>query len=142
MRTADGAESLARAPGRELPVVCGDEVECQLDRRHDELRISGASAPRRGALYRSNARGGGELIAANLSLLLVVVAPLPVPDFFIVDRYLAAASAPASRAAVLLNKSDLRQRCRASSTAAVGIRSAAGYAAAQCPPQQPPAWPS
>lgn len=106
VRTAAGAESLARPPGRDVQLVCGDEVECQLDLRHDELRIIHI-APRRGALYRSNARGQGELIAANLTLLVVVVAPLPTPDFFIVDRYLAAAQCAGIRAAVLLNKSDL-----------------------------------
>ncbi len=106
VRTAAGVESLARPPGRNVQVVCGDEVECQLDVRHDELRIV-RIAPRRGALYRSNARGQGELIAANLTLLAVVVAPLPAPDFFIVDRYLAAAQCAGIRAAVVLNKSDL-----------------------------------
>ena len=63
--------------------------------------------PRSSAIYRSNARGGGELIAANLSLLLVVLAPLPRPDFFIVDRYLAAARCAGIGAAVVLNKSEL-----------------------------------
>jgi ribosome biogenesis GTPase len=106
VRTVDGAETLARPPGRNAQIVCGDEVECLLDSRHDELRITGV-VPRRGALYRSNARGQGELIAANLTLLIVVVAPLPAPDFFIVDRYLAAAQCAGIRAAVLLNKSDL-----------------------------------
>jgi len=81
-------------------------VQCQLDARHDELRIV-ALEPRTGALYRSNARGQGELIAANLSLLLIVVAALPAPDFFIVDRYLAAAQCAGIRAAVVLNKAEL-----------------------------------
>jgi ribosome biogenesis GTPase len=106
VRSAAGSESLARPPGRHVQVVCGDEVECELDVRHDELRIVRV-APRRGALYRSNARGQGELIAANLTLLAVVVAPLPEPDFFIVDRYLAAAQSAGIAAAVLLNKCDL-----------------------------------
>src|ERR1700693_2871946 len=99
-------EWLARAPGRDTQVVCGDEVECQHDSRHAELRIV-AIAPRRGALYRSNGRGQGELIAANLTLLAIVAAPLPAPDFFIVDRYLAAAQCAGIRAAVLLNKAEL-----------------------------------
>ena len=60
------------------------------DARHAELRIA-TIAPRTGALYRSNARGQGELIAANLTLLRWCVAPLPQPDLFIVDRYLCAA---------------------------------------------------
>jgi ribosome biogenesis GTPase len=104
--TATGDEWLARAPGRDTQVVCGDEVECEHDTRHSELRIV-AIAPRRGALYRSNARGQGELIAANLTLLAVVAAPLPAPDFFIVDRYLAAAQCAGIQAAVLLNKAEL-----------------------------------
>jgi ribosome biogenesis GTPase len=104
--TSAGEELLARSPGRDRPSVCGDYVQCAFDARHEELRIV-AIAPRTGALFRSNARGKGELIAANLSLLLVVVAPLPTPDFFIVDRYLAAAQCAGIRAAVLLNKSEL-----------------------------------
>jgi ribosome biogenesis GTPase len=103
---ADGEESLARPPGRDTQVVCGDEVECELDVRHSELRIA-TIAPRRGALYRSDSRGLGELMAANLTLLAIVVAPLPEPDFFIVDRYLAAAQCAGIRAAVLLNKAEL-----------------------------------
>jgi len=106
VRTAGGEEWLARPPGRNRVPVCGDHVECAFDERHQELRIL-ALRPRSGALYRSNARGQGELIAANLTLLLVVVAPLPQPDFFIVDRYLAAAQCAGLRAAVLLNKAEL-----------------------------------
>lgn len=106
VRTSAGEEWLARPPGRDTQVVCGDEVECEHDTRHAELRIT-AIAPRSGALYRSNARGQGELIAANLTLLAIVAAPLPAPDFFIVDRYLAAAQCAGIRAAVLLNKAEL-----------------------------------
>src|SRR5579863_3636806 len=106
VRTDAGEEAMARPPGRDSQIVCGDFVQCVFDARHEELRIV-ALAPRLGALYRSNARGHGELIAANLSLLLVVVAPRPAPDFYIVDRYLAAAQCAGIGAAVLLNKSDL-----------------------------------
>jgi len=106
VRTATGEERLARPAGRKTIVVCGDEVECEHDARHSELRIA-AIAPRSGALYRSNARGQGELIATHLTLLAVVIAPVPAPDFFIVDRYLAAADSAGIRAAVLLNKSEL-----------------------------------
>jgi ribosome biogenesis GTPase len=101
-----GGEALARPPGRRPQVVCGDRVLCEFDSRHDELRIVELE-PRSGALYRGNPRGEGELIAANLSLLLVVVAPLPEPDFYIVDRYLAAAHCAGIAARVILNKSEL-----------------------------------
>ena len=76
--------------------------------RAEALLIEGLGHhPRAGALYRSNAHGSGELIAANLSLLLVVVAPLPAPDFYIVDRYLAAAQCAGIRGRVVLNKCEL-----------------------------------
>src|ERR1700680_2363721 len=106
VRTADGREAVARPARRELSIVCGDFVHCELDSRHGELNVV-AVEPRSSALYRTNARGGSELIAANLSLLLVVVAPLPQPDFFVVDRYLCAAQCAGLAAAVVLNKSEL-----------------------------------
>ena len=106
VRCADGREAVARPARRELSIVCGDFVHCQLDQRHGELNVV-AVEPRSSALYRTNARGGSELIAANLSLLLVVAAPLPPPDFFVVDRYLCAAQCAGVAAAVVLNKSEL-----------------------------------
>jgi ribosome biogenesis GTPase len=106
VRNAEGHEQMARPSARAGQAVCGDEVDCEYDARHEELRVV-ALVPRSSALYRSNARGRGELIAANLSLLSIVVASLPVPDFFIVDRYLSAAQCAGIRAAVLLNKSEL-----------------------------------
>src|ERR1700676_1839306 len=106
VRTADGREAVARPARRELSIVCGDFVHCEFDERHGELNVV-AVEPRTSALYRTNARGGSELIAANLSLLLVVVAPLPRPDFFVVDRYLCAAQCGGLAAAVVLNKSEL-----------------------------------
>jgi ribosome biogenesis GTPase len=106
VRIEAGKDAMARSLGRGNPVVCGDLVQCTFDARHEELRVL-AVEPRSGTLYRSNARGQGELIAANLSMLLVVVAPRPAPDFYIVDRYLAAAQCAGIRAAVLLNKAEL-----------------------------------
>jgi len=63
--------------------------------------------PRRTALYRSNARGGAEPVLANLDWLLVVIAPLPEPDLFVADRYLAAAESAGIEAALVINKADL-----------------------------------
>ncbi len=63
--------------------------------------------PRRTALYRSSARGGVEPVLANLTLLLVVIAPVPPPDPFVADRYLAAAESAGVAAMPLLNKAEL-----------------------------------
>jgi ribosome biogenesis GTPase / thiamine phosphate phosphatase len=107
VRNAAGAERLARPAGRNQLLVCGDWVECRADAQHDELHVQ-AHATRRSALYRSDARGRSELIAANVSLLIVVVAPLPRPDLFMLDRYLAAAASTPARAVILAHKSDLQ----------------------------------
>ena len=106
VRLGDGAEVLARASGRDLQFVCGDEVLCHHDALHDQWQVR-AIAPRRSALYRTNARGTGELIAANLSGLLIVLAPQPAPDWFVIDRYLAAAHSAGLHTLLLANKADL-----------------------------------
>ncbi|HXN09944.1 MAG TPA: ribosome small subunit-dependent GTPase A [Steroidobacteraceae bacterium] len=106
VRADDGSESTARADRRDPQVVCGDRVRCDYDAQHDELHVV-ALEPRTGALYRSNARGGSELIAANLTLIVAVVAPLPVPDFYLVDRYLCAAQCAGIAACIVLNKMEL-----------------------------------
>jgi ribosome biogenesis GTPase len=128
LRSEDGRESVARAARRELQVVCGDRVRCEHDARHDELRVV-AIEPRTGALYRSNARGGSELIAANLTLLLAVVAPLPVPDFYVVDRYLCAAQSAGIEACIVFNKMELE--AEPADLEALRVLTAVGYTCLQ-----------
>ena len=86
--------------------MCGDRVRCELDRAHDEMLIVEV-LPRRTLLARANLRGESEPVVANITQLVVVVAPLPAPDFFIVDRYLCAATAAGIAGAIAVNKSDL-----------------------------------
>lgn len=105
LRLDDGSEVLARAAGRDLQFVCGDRVLCACDTQHAQWQIQ-QLVPRRNALYRTNARGRAELVAANLSLLVVVVAPRPPPDLFLVDRYLAAATCAGIAALLVANKAD------------------------------------
>jgi ribosome biogenesis GTPase len=106
VRDASGRALRARPFGRELGAVCGDDVRCRNDPRHGEVHVIEV-LPRRTALYRSNARGGGEAVLANLSRLLVVIAPLPRPDPFVADRYLAAAESAGIAATLVLNKAEL-----------------------------------
>lgn len=106
VRLPDGTEVTARAAGRELQFACGDQAYCQFDARHDQWQLQQVAA-RRSALYRTNLRGRPELVAANLSCLAIVLAPLPEPDLFVVDRYLAAAHSAGLRTLLLSNKSDL-----------------------------------
>jgi ribosome biogenesis GTPase len=128
VRDAAGRRRRARAFGRSLTVVCGDEVICRAG-PHDELHVVEV-LPRRSALYRANARGGTEPVVANLSRLLVVLAPVPAPDLFVVDRYLAAADSGHIEATLVVNKQELE--IDAALAAGLAAYAAAGYAALRC----------
>jgi ribosome biogenesis GTPase / thiamine phosphate phosphatase len=106
VREPGGAEHRARVRGRRLTVVCGDDVVCERDRTHDEVNVIEAK-PRRTALYRSSLRGEAEPVVANVERLFVVLAPKPLPDLFVLDRYLAAATSASIQATLVLNKRDL-----------------------------------
>ncbi len=122
-------ELRARPAGRRLSIVCGDRVRCEVDRAHDEVLIVEV-LPRRTLLARANLRGESEPVVANITQLVVVVAPLPEPDFFIVDRYLCAATAAGIRGAVAINKCDLD--ANKVEPAEVDAYAAAGYAHVAC----------
>lgn len=129
VRNAAGAELRARPSGRKLSIVCGDRVRCEPDPKHDELLIVEV-LPRRTLLARANLRGASEPVVANITQLIVVVAPLPAPDFFIVDRYLCAATAAGIRGVIALNKADLESS--SIDAAEVAAYHAAGYAHLTC----------
>lgn len=129
VRDAAGRRLRARPFGRSLTVVCGDEVRCRADPLHDELHVVEV-LPRRSALYRANVRGRSEPVVANLSRLLVVLAPLPVPDLFVVDRYLAAAESAHIAALLVVNKDELG--IDAGLDAELLAYAAAGYGAVRC----------
>jgi ribosome biogenesis GTPase len=124
VRTADGRCLPARPFGRSLTAVCGDHVLCRLDPHHAELHVVEV-LPRRTALYRSNLRGGAEAVVANLTQLLVVLAPRPAPDLFVVDRYLAAAASADIAVTLVMNKEE--QGLDAALAAARAEYAAAGY---------------
>lgn len=125
LQLPDGRTESARPFGRRLTIVCGDRVRCSRD-AHGEL-LASEVLPRRSALWRSNARGDSEVVITNLDLLCVIVAPVPVPDFFMVDRYLCAAESAGLRALLVLNKCDLDAPPGAA--AEFAVYDALGYAA-------------
>jgi ribosome biogenesis GTPase / thiamine phosphate phosphatase len=129
VRAADGRLLRARPFGRALTVVCGDEVQCRTDPHHDELHVV-ALLPRRSALYRASLRGVSEPVVANLDALLVVLAPLPAPELFVVDRYLAAAASAHIAATLVVNKEELG--IDAALATELAAYAAAGYAAVRC----------
>jgi ribosome biogenesis GTPase / thiamine phosphate phosphatase len=106
VRDAAGAVHEARPFGRRLDLACGDRVRCEPDEAHGEVHAV-AVLPRTSALFRASARGEPELVVANVTLVAVVLAIVPVPDLFVIDRYLAAAASGAISGALVLNKVDL-----------------------------------
>jgi ribosome biogenesis GTPase / thiamine phosphate phosphatase len=124
VQEASGRTLKARPFGRDVGAVCGDNVRCRNDPHHGEVHVIEV-LPRRTALYRSNARGGVEPVLANLTLLLVVIAPVPPPDPFVADRYLAAAESAGVAAIPVLNKVEMG--IDATLRAQLDVYTAAGY---------------
>jgi len=107
-QTASDERLSAELFGKRLSVVCGDDVQVRpaAAGSNDEARIV-AVGPRRSLLARTDSRGRSESLAANLSLLAIVIAPQPLSDPYIVDRYLAGASYTGIDVAIIANKCDL-----------------------------------
>lgn len=87
-----------------LPVV-GDRVQWQPDKAETGKII--AVEPRRSVLGRGDGRGQMKPIAANVDLILIVMAPPPIFSEYLVDRYLVAAELLNIPALLVLNKADL-----------------------------------
>jgi ribosome biogenesis GTPase len=92
--------------GRKLRAVCGDHVTWQPTTASEPALVN-AIAARRNVLERPDMRGKTEPLAANLDQLLVVLAPQPDPDYFMIDRFLCAAELMGAAAALVWNKADL-----------------------------------
>lgn len=106
LRDAAGDLQKARPLGRHIEIVCGDQV--QYERQGTELLVTG-TLPRKSFLRRSTLRGRSEPLAANLTQIAVVLAPVPMPDLFMLDRYLCAAECAGLRALIVVNKMDIPQ---------------------------------
>lgn len=103
VQAGDAALSCA-LKGRKQRIVCGDRVSW----------VSGSSGgavesvePRRNLFERIDARGRAEPVASNIDRVAIVVSPEPATDWFLVDRYWAAARLKDIDALLIANKSDL-----------------------------------
>lgn len=104
---AAGRRVPCRLHGRKLAVVCGDGVRFGYDAADPTQGIVYEVEPRRATLARLASSGQSEPVVANLTQLIAVVAPLPAPDWFVIDRYLAGAAWCGIRAVIALNKAEL-----------------------------------
>lgn len=92
--------------GRRLKAVCGDHA-LWVPGETDSPGIVEQILPRDNQLTRPDNRGRPEILAANITQLLVVCAPKPAFDPFLLDRYLVAAEMMRVAAAVICNKAEL-----------------------------------
>jgi ribosome biogenesis GTPase len=100
----DGNRIVCQFHGRALNPVVGDQVQWQ-----SEPGGSGTITevlPRESTLTRIDNRGNPEIVAANLSQLVVVLATGPAPDWFLLDRYLGAAALAGLKSVIVFNKLD------------------------------------
>jgi ribosome biogenesis GTPase len=109
----DGQGLTARCVPRQNlnPLVAGDQVVWQ--RSGPGTGVVVALLPRHTCLARHDGRLRPKPIAANVDLILVVAAPRPPLDEFLLDSYLVAAETLGIEPTVVINKADLlppRQR--------------------------------
>ncbi len=116
LRLDDGSEVSGRLKGKKMRPVCGDLVETRAIENEPDWLITGI-LPRKNELSRPDRRGRVEVLAANIDLIAVVTADAPAADWFIVDRYLAAAELIDASALVIFNKTDLGAVSETSATA-------------------------
>jgi len=104
VRDGSGDARMARPHGRSHEIVCGDRVRCE--EMGGETVVTGV-LPRDTVLRRTSLRAKSEALAANLTQLAIVVAPMPAPDLFVVDRFISAAECAGLAVLIVCNKSEL-----------------------------------
>ena len=87
-------------------LVTGDIVIWQADNTN-QIGVVSALMPRISLLTRPDPYQKIKPVASNISLILIVFAPLPTPSLGLIDRYLVACETVGIPALLVLNKSDL-----------------------------------
>ncbi|MEE8093731.1 MAG: ribosome small subunit-dependent GTPase A [Gammaproteobacteria bacterium] len=100
----DGDRVVCQFQSRAMNPVVGDQVQWQSE--PDGTGIVTEVLPRESVLTRIDNRGNPEIVAANLTQLVVVLAPGPAPDWFLLDRYLGAAALTGLKSVIVFNKLD------------------------------------
>ena len=102
-----GIRHLCIPKGRKLGIVCGDQVLWTAASHLEDLGVVEAVLPRNATLERPSARGRVEVLASNITQLLIVFCHKPLIDPFLVDRYTVAAELMGVTCRLLWNKIDL-----------------------------------
>jgi ribosome biogenesis GTPase len=91
-----------RSVGRPL---CGDRVSLETTRTSELAVVS--IEPRRNLFVRADRQNRKQPVASNLDLVLIVIAPQPLPSTDLVERYLVAASSLGITPLLVVNKTEL-----------------------------------
>ena len=89
-------------------LACGDRVVWQASSAGDGVVV--AVGERRSLLTRPDYNGQPRPVAANLDAVAVVLAPVPEPSEYLIDRYLIAIATIGVQGLLVLNKCDLLDR--------------------------------
>ncbi|SFN22763.1 ribosome biogenesis GTPase [Formivibrio citricus] len=104
VETADGVRRIASARGKKTDFACGDQVAVKLI--NAEQAVIEKALERKTLLYRSD-QWREKLIAANVTQIVIVVAPVPSWLDELIGRCLIAAEAAGIHPLICLNKCDL-----------------------------------
>ncbi|MGF1546065.1 MAG: ribosome small subunit-dependent GTPase A [Thiotrichales bacterium] len=105
VETANGESFRATLRRRFDHAVCGDHIQWRAETGGD-CAIS-AIRDRRNALERVYFRGTRRTLAANIDQIVLCIAPIPTPDWTLVDGVLLTARRIDAEVLILLNKCDL-----------------------------------
>jgi ribosome biogenesis GTPase len=119
---ADGRVRDCVTRGKRTDYACGDLVSVTL--QNDDQGVIDDCAPRQTLLYRSDS-WKQKLIAANVTQMVMVVAPVPSFDLNVLDCCLAAAEHAGIRPLIVLNKADLAESAK--SATALTLYTDMGY---------------
>jgi ribosome biogenesis GTPase len=86
-------------------IVSGDRVRWEAVGTQEGVIV--AIEPRRTVLQRADSSDRTRVLAANIDQILIVAAPQPAHDVFLIDRYLVAAELAGATPLLVVNKSDL-----------------------------------
>ncbi|MDR3410257.1 MAG: ribosome small subunit-dependent GTPase A [Formivibrio sp.] len=110
IETPDGIRRTASARGKKTDFACGDQVTIKLI--NAEQAVIEKAQARKTLLYRSD-QWREKLIAANVTQIVIVVAPVPSWFDELIGRCLIAAEAAGIHPLICLNKSDLPEAAAA-----------------------------
>jgi len=100
-----GARLDCQVRGRRLQAVCGDRVRFTV--QGSGYGLIEEVLPRRSVLSRHDPHKSQAPLAANVDRMCIVVAPVPTPEPFLIDKYTVAAALLGIEPLIVMNKVDL-----------------------------------